>query len=284
MRMPRSLVLVFLGMTTLLTGLALLACGTARPDPAQAVGALRPMPAGGHPSRSTIPSRPARAAVTTSPVARAPIATGVSFRTGAGPAGSLMSSGTDAVALTFDDGADPTQTPRLLDLLAAEHVTATFCLVGQNVQAHPEVVRQIVAGGHTLCDHTYTHDEQLGRKSSERMRSEMQRTLDAIHAAAPGAPVKYFRAPAGNYTPAMVAMARRLGMTSLYWSADPRDWDHPGGETEAVHQHRVITSVLRQTHRGGIVLSHDFQQPGTIDAYRTIIPALKQKYRLAALP
>ena len=95
-----------------------------------------------------------------------------------GPAGSHRTTGTSAVALTFDDGPDPAQTPKLLDLLAQQHVHATFCLVGQNVQAHPELVRQIVAGGHTLCNHTWRHSLTIGKQSA---------------AADPGRPAAYQR-------------------------------------------------------------------------------------------
>lgn len=64
-----------------------------------------------------------------------------------------------AVALTFDDGPNPTDTPRLLKVLRKHHVKAVFCLWGDHVKEHPELVRAIVAGGHTLCNHTMRHDD-----------------------------------------------------------------------------------------------------------------------------
>jgi peptidoglycan/xylan/chitin deacetylase (PgdA/CDA1 family) len=201
-----------------------------------------------------------------------------------GPAGSRMTTGGKAVALTFDDGPDPVQTPRILDLLAKQHVHATFCLVGRNVQKHPELVRRIVAGGHTLCNHTWYHSLTLGKKSQATMRADLERTNAAIHKAAPGAKVRYFRAPGGNFTPRLVATAKHLGMASIYWKVDPRDWDHPRGETDAAHRNRVVRTVERHTHGGSIVLSHDYRQPDTISAYRTLIPWLHKRYQLIALP
>ncbi|GAB1689550.1 polysaccharide deacetylase family protein [Krasilnikovia sp. M28-CT-15] len=200
-----------------------------------------------------------------------------------GPAKSATGTGTAAVALTFDDGPDPAQTPRLLDLLAKHHIKATFCLVGKNVAAHPGLVRRIAAEGHTLCNHTWRHSLTLGKQKPTAIHADLQRTNDAIHRAAPGAPIRFMRAPGGNFTPAFVSVAADLGMASIYWSVDPRDWDHPSGESDAAHRTRVLRAVQRHTGRGAIVLSHDYAQPDTIAAYRTLIPWLKSRFHLIAL-
>jgi len=201
-----------------------------------------------------------------------------------GPANSATKTGTAAVALTFDDGPDPVQTPKLLDLLAEQHVKATFCLVGENVAAHPELVRRIAAEGHTLCNHTWEHSLTLGKEKPAAIRADLQRTNDAIHAAAPDAEIKYLRAPGGNFTPDFVKVAAELGMASIYWQVDPRDWDHPAGESDAAHLAKVLAAVKNHVHKGSIVLSHDFGQPDTITAYQTLIPWLKHRYKLIALP
>lgn len=201
-----------------------------------------------------------------------------------GPAGSHLSTGTSSVALTFDDGPDPVQTPRMLKLLAQQHVHATFCLVGENVQRHPELVRQIVAGGNTLCNHTWSHSLTIGKGSAAQIQADLQRTNDAIRQADPAAKIEYFRAPGGNFTPRLVATAKAMGMTSLYWRVDPRDWDHPKGESDAAHRARVISAVEKHVGKGAIILSHDYNQPDTIAAYRTLIPWLRSRYQLVALP
>jgi peptidoglycan/xylan/chitin deacetylase (PgdA/CDA1 family) len=213
----------------------------------------------------------------------APVAPKLGKKTG-GPGGSRLSTGTSAVALTFDDGPDPTQTPRMLKLLAQQHIHATFCLIGQNVQRHPELVRRIVAGGNTLCNHTWSHSLTIGTKTAAQIRADLQRTNDAIHQAAPKAKIAYFRAPGGNFSPRLVATAKDMGMTSLYWKVDPRDWDHPKGETDAAHRTRVINTVEKHVGKGAIILSHDYNQPDTIAAYRTLIPWLRHRYKLVALP
>lgn len=201
-----------------------------------------------------------------------------------GPAGSHTTTGTAAVALTFDDGPDPAETPKILELLAQQHVHATFCLVGKNVQAHPELVRQIVAGGNTLCNHTWRHSLTLGKEPAATIRADLTRTTAAIQKAAPGARVKYFRAPGGNFTPSLVSIAKQLGMTSIYWKVDPRDWDHPKGESDSAHRSKIISAVEKRTKKGAIILSHDYAQPDTIAAYHTLIPWLRKRYKLIPLP
>jgi len=198
--------------------------------------------------------------------------------TGTGPAGSLTTTGTSAVALTFDDGPGPYTAP-ILDLLARYHVKATFCLIGRQVHAYADVVRRMVAEGHTLCNHTWDHDEQLRTRTDEEITDELQRTNDAIHAAVPGAKIRYFRNPGGNFGPNTVAVAARLGMVSLMWNVDPRDWAHPGVQ-------EIVNNVNTHTGPGSIVLSHDGggDRSDTLAAYQTLLPGLTSRFTLVAMP
>ena len=84
--------------------------------------------------------------------------------------------------MTFDDGPSAEYTPRLLDMLKARHIKATFFLVGKNVQAHPELVRRILAEGHEIGNHTRDHP-QLSKLSDARATDEIEKTQDAIRAA-----------------------------------------------------------------------------------------------------
>lgn len=190
-----------------------------------------------------------------------------------------------SVALTFDDG--PSEyTPQILAVLKQYNVKATFCLVGVNVKDHHDLVQQIVAAGHTLCNHSWKHDEHLGDKSPDAIRQDLQMTNDEIHRAVPDAPIKYFRHPAGNFTPAAVQVAQSLGMTPLGWNADPRDWDLKANKPGAQFTAKIANYVRTHVHAGTIVLSHDSggDRTSTIAAYKQVIPALKQNYTLTALP
>ncbi len=198
--------------------------------------------------------------------------------------GVLRTTASSGVALTFDDGPSPDYTPQILDLLRTYGVKATFCVIGVNVRSHPDLVRAIVRDGHTLCNHTWAHDLNLGRRSAEEIRSDLERTNDEIHLAVPGAPITYFRHPGGNFTPAAVKIARELGMASIGWTVDPRDWDT--GRQGPALTGRIVTVVERCTAPGAIVLSHDGggDRRWTVEAYRTLLPWLSERFTLIALP
>ncbi|GAA1602660.1 polysaccharide deacetylase family protein [Actinoplanes couchii] len=199
-----------------------------------------------------------------------------------GPAGSLLVTGTKGVALTFDDGPDPDYTPVLLKMLAKEQVKATFCLVGTQARRHPDLVKKIAEGGHSFCNHSWNHDLKLGKRSHRQIRADLERTNAAIRAAVPDAEIRYMRAPGGNFTPALVDISAELGMRSIYWKVDPRDWEHKT-ESASGHRDKIIRIVKRGTKPGAIVLSHDYAQPDTIAAYRTLLPWLNKRFDLVAL-
>jgi peptidoglycan/xylan/chitin deacetylase (PgdA/CDA1 family) len=195
--------------------------------------------------------------------------------------------GSDAVALTFDDGPGD-QTLPILALLRAHGVKATFCLVGVRVRARPDLVQAIVRDGHTLCNHSWQHDMRLGQRTPETIRSDLQRTNDEIHQAVPGVPIKYFRHPGGMWTPAAVAIAQDLGMTSIGWDVDPSDWNVARYTPGPIMTDHVIATVQQNARPGSIVLSHDSggDRTSTLAAYRVLLPHLleEQHLRLVALP
>ncbi len=203
-----------------------------------------------------------------------------------GPFGTQRRTGGSYAALTFDDGPDPRWTPQVLDLLRTYDVRATFCVLGRAVEAHPELVRAIVDDGHTLCNHSWDHDMTLGQRPRDEIRRDLRRTTAAIQAAAPGAPVSYYRQPGGVWTGRVVEVAAELGMTSVHWDVDPRDWSLPGVDA-------IVAEVTAQTRPGSIVLLHDgdgdrldgsSDRQQTVDALARILPELTGRLRLDALP
>lgn len=157
-----------------------------------------------------------------------------------------------SVALTFDDGPNPVWTPKILALLARHHAKATFCEIGPNAQAHPGLVRQIVAAGHRLCDHSVHHDEAQSRKSQGYNQHEILDARDEIARAAGSgdAPLWYYRAPGGDFSPAIRAIAAGSGLRPLGWTVDSEDWRRPG--TDA-----ILATVNHELKPGSIVLMHD---------------------------
>ena len=198
-------------------------------------------------------------------------------------AGTQRTTGGSGVALTFDDGPDPVLTPQLLDLLRKYRVKATFCLVGKRATEFPHLVRRIVAEGHTLCNHSWNHEFPLASWPVEQIRANLQNTNAAIRKAVPNAKIAYFRAPGGNFNSRVIAIAKSMGMHSIYWTVDTRDWDAETFGHGAPMVRHIIYSVQHSTYPGGIVLSHDLGKPDTIAAYRTLLPWLKARYKLIPL-
>lgn len=168
-------------------------------------------------------------------------------------------------ALIFDDGPDPRNTARMLDVLGEHQVKAVFCLWGEHVRQHPELVRRIVGEGHTLCNHTMRH-ENMSAWSRAEIRQNLRATNAAIHAAAPDAEVRYFRAPNGAWgeTPRVAA---ELGMQPLGWSLSVGDWNRPGTD--------VLVRRLREgLAPGSVVLLHDGggDRGQTVDAVSRFVP------------
>jgi peptidoglycan/xylan/chitin deacetylase (PgdA/CDA1 family) len=273
--MHRRCVLLAAVMTSLLAG-----CEAGRSPAATWVGRDATYPdTPGSPSAST----GATAGPTpcpTLPAGARPVSSGP----GVGPAGSQRLTGSDAVALTFDDGPDPQYTPQLLDVLRQHNVQATFSMIGSRVRDYPDVVRRVVAEGHNLSNHSWQHLMDLGQRPACYQNHDLWATLGWFHSAVPDAPIRYFRAPGGNFSPGLVQVAASLGMSALYWDVDPRDWDATTyGHGQPMVDH-IVSVVKRTTRPGSIILSHDRVRPDTIAAYRILLPWLKDHFHIARLP
>lgn len=233
----------------------------------------------GSPTTSTVP--PPAPAATTPVTPPAAVRPNKPAKLAASDSRSLRlkrTTGLKAVALTFDDGPNPVWTPMLLDRLRAARVKATFCLVGVRVQRYPALVARIVREGHTLCNHTWNHQMDLGTRSETEIRADLARTNEAIRRAVPGARIPYFRHPGGKWTHRAIAVARQLGMISLHWSVDPRDWE--------MRDAAVISKrVLGAARAGAIVLLHDGggDRAATVRAVSGIVESLKRRYGIVRL-
>lgn len=178
------------------------------------------------------------------------------------------------VALTIDDGPDPTWTPRVLDLLASLDVRATFCVIGHQAAAHPRLVADVVAAGHAVANHTYAH-RLLPAATPWLIHEEIRRATDAIAAATGGVRPRFFRAPGGEWSPEVLAQVAAQGLRPLDWSVDPRDWSRPGTSS-------IVSTIMSRTRPGSIILEHDGggDRSQTLEALRIALPRLlDQGYR-----
>lgn len=172
------------------------------------------------------------------------------------------------IALTFDDGPHPELTPKLLDILRQNGVRATFFVVGRNVEAYPEIARRIVAEGHEIANHSWSHTAftKIGAASLQR---EVESTNDIIERVTGRRPTK-IRPPYGAINPRVRAfLTKDQNLDVVLWSVDPLDWKRPGASV-------VAQRLAEGATPGGILLSHDIH-PGTVEAMPETIAQLKAK-------
>lgn len=153
-----------------------------------------------------------------------------------------------AVALTFDDGPDPEFTPRVLEVLEADAVRATFFLVGRRARRHPRLARRIVAAGHGVGSHTFSHADgwELSWPALVRDFWRGRRAVEAVLERE----VTAFRPPKGYFGDRAALAAGTCGLRPWLWTANPRDW-RPGVTAEG------ILGDLGTLRGGDVVLLHD---------------------------
>ncbi|MEA2399978.1 MAG: peptidoglycan-N-acetylglucosamine deacetylase [Thermoleophilaceae bacterium] len=151
-----------------------------------------------------------------------------------------------SIALTFDDGPDPDATPAVLDALGAAGAPATFFLVGEQVEAHPELAREIVARGHAVGLHSQSHIEQdeLADPGADfhAVSAAVQRVT--------GVEADLYRPPFGRFSEASYAECLRRRLTPVYWSGWGCDW-------EPIPAGRIANVAVRDLEPGAILLLHD---------------------------
>lgn len=160
----------------------------------------------------------------------------------------------DEVALTFDDGPNDAATPQLLDVLARHGVRATFFNMGNFARERPEIVRQAVAAGHLVGNHTMSHP-RLSTEPAARVRQEL-RDCNALLEDITGQAVKFFRPPFGARRRMVMLVGWRLGLTPVMWNVTGRDWN-PIGVEEILSNLENGIAQNRLEGRGSNLLLHD---------------------------
>lgn len=172
------------------------------------------------------------------------------------------------VAMTFDDGPSAKLTPKLLDLLAAHHVKATFFLIGENAAENPELAAREEREGHEVANHSWSHPN-LAKMSEDGVRSQLRRTDDAIKSAIGHSPT-LMRPPYGSITAHEKKwINQEFGYKIVLWDVDPLDWRRPGAAA-------VCNRIVKNTRAGSIILAHDIH-PGTIEAMPCVLKELEKK-------
>lgn len=237
---------------------AMASCRAADPLPLPGNTAARPQQA---PARR--PQGPS------GPVPRNPdMAHSSNFSRGAGVTFTRVPVSGNFVAITFDDGPHPQNTPRLLNMLRERNIRATFYVIGRSVDLYPQIVRRCVTEGHEIGNHSHTH-RLLSKLSDAEVRTDLARCRDSIQRAA-GVRPRTMRPPYGGLT-----MRQRdwvhseFGYPTILWSVDPLDWKRPGPGV-------VASRIISGTSAGGIVLAHDLHSQ-TVDAMPAALDGLLRR-------
>jgi peptidoglycan/xylan/chitin deacetylase (PgdA/CDA1 family) len=182
------------------------------------------------------------------------------------------------LALTFDDGPNPTATPQLLEILARHNVRASFFLIGDYVLREPALTRQIRAAGHTVGNHTM-HHPWLPRHPNAFIREEIAACNKALEDTL-GQPVTLFRPPHGARRPAVLRVARELNLQTVQWNLMVGDWkSRTAGDLVQRIQNGMLSNGSK--HRGTNLVLHDgSQQTPTADRTSTVEAVLQILTRL----
>lgn len=158
------------------------------------------------------------------------------------------------IALTYDDGPNDAATMQLLDVLAAHTVRASFFMIGRFVRERPEIARAVHAAGHVVGNHTMTHP-WLAWQTERVIREELRGCNEALEDVL-GAPVRYLRPPHGARRPAVLRVARELGLTVVQWNVMGNDWA-PIGADGVLRKVRRGMENARRRGKGANILLHD---------------------------
>ena len=164
------------------------------------------------------------------------------------------------VALTFDDGPSP-DTEDILDVLAEHRVRATFFMVGREVERFPVIAQRVLAEGHEVGNHSYSHPVYLLQRSGGTL-DQLKRAQDVITETT-GVKPTLARPPYGVRTPAYFEAARVLGLHTVQWDVAGFDWRQRSPA-------RIADNVLRQVRAGSIILLHDGDSAGKQDRQNTV--------------
>lgn len=179
------------------------------------------------------------------------------------------------VALTFDDGPSVGNTQRVLDILAAHKVHATFFVIGRQAKAYPNLVRRIAAGGHAIGNHSYNHNTGA---TNTQAPAELQRTFGVIRDITGRGP-SLFRPPCGVVRNKLTQEALMENYTAVTWTVSSAD-------TLKITPQVMVNNVTHGINSGDIILTHDGPGHGTtVKALPAILDSLKrQGYTLVTVP
>lgn len=192
------------------------------------------------------------------------------------PAQNQLSTSAKEIALTFDDGPCPINTPEILNVLAKYQVKATFFCIGKAIEASPELFCRIIREGHAVGNHTYSHSNIFPLYLPKKMRMEIEHTNTLIQQYTQAENV-LFRPPFGVTNPGIARAVKRLGMCGIGWKIRSYDTSNRTPET-------ICANIKRQLVPGAIILFHD-NRPATAQILDEFLQYVQQQaYACVRIP
>lgn len=154
--------------------------------------------------------------------------------------------------LTFDAGYENGNMPAILSALNKHQVSATFFVVGNFISENPELIKQMIAEGHSVGNHTMTHPDMSKISTKEQFLEELQQVEELYYSVTNSEMPKFYRPPQGIYSKENLQMAKELGYSTFFWSLAYVDWDNQMQPTKK----EAFEKLLGRVHPGAIVLLH----------------------------
>ncbi|WP_289038367.1 polysaccharide deacetylase family protein [uncultured Zobellia sp.] len=172
------------------------------------------------------------------------------------------------VSITFDDGPNREFTPKVLDLLEKYNAKATFFCIGEQVEKHPEILKKIIAQGHTIGNHTYSHANTFGFFSLDKVMNELTRTKKAVHTLT-GKEMTLYRPAFGVTNPQIAKAVNQLNIKAIGWNVRSLD-------TTSRSEKTILERITKKVSKGDIILLHDTSEK-TIRVLEQLLLFLREK-------
>ena len=173
-----------------------------------------------------------------------------------------------AVYLTFDDGPDPIQTPKVLKVLKEYQATACFFCIGHKIKGNEALLKSMVTEGHLIGNHSYSHSGLFPLYGLSKMKKDLQ-TCQCELERVTSQPVSLFRPPFGVTNPTIAKAVRQLGYTPIGWSIRTLD-------TQQSAPDKILARIRKRLEPGAIILLHD-RMPGSDQLVKQILDMLKEQ-------
>ncbi|QNK56057.1 delta-lactam-biosynthetic de-N-acetylase [Paenibacillus sp. PAMC21692] len=180
--------------------------------------------------------------------------------------------------LTFDNGYENGYTPRILDVLKQKNVPALFFVTGHFVKDQPELLKRMAADGHLIGNHSWSHPD-MTQLSESQIASELAKVKEQVEGLTGQQSMTFLRPPRGIFNDHVLAVSKRHGYTSVFWSIAYKDWDVNAQRGGAY----AFEQVTKQLHPGAILLLHSVSKDNAEALGNIIDEARRQGYEFKGL-